>query len=297
MIVLYYKVGIKSVLSSLADFNLLYLIPVILLFLIGLFLSMLNIKILLNGLKRKIGFYFLLKNFLFSWSVALVTPGRLGDFSLALMINKNKKYGDVIGVVLLDKLITIISYLAISLIGLFLIFNLASVGIKIVYIVIPVIIIFMFIILSESGRRLIINLMPKKFSIKFKGFNKSLKILLTKRFGFVALNLLVTILNLIVNTFVYFMIFKGFGYDVGLIYIFIINAMVKIISLIPITFSGIGIRESIGTYLYGSIGIPPHIAGGAYLINLIKIYTFGIIFLYLTKDNVFAQKSNRSLLS
>jgi len=52
-----------------------------------------------------------------------------------------------------------------------------------------------------------------------------------------------------------------------------------IISLIPITINGIGLRETAAVYLYSLLGAKPEVVISAYLVMTVITYVFAIIIL------------------
>jgi uncharacterized protein (TIRG00374 family) len=73
---------------------------------------------------------------------------------------------------------------------------------------------------------------------------------------------------------VFLVIFVSLGQSIGLTQIIIINSIGIIISLIPITPAGLGVREAVAVLLYSRIGVPGEVT--------ITVYLFFAILNYLT---------------
>jgi len=83
--------------------------------------------------------------------------------------------------------------------------------------------------------------------------------------------------KLFIMSIVIWFAFKGFDWDVNLFLILVVNATSIIISLIPITISGLGISQAILVYLFSLVGIPESISISVAI--LLLIINYGIAFL------------------
>src|SRR3989344_2713076 len=96
------------------------------------------------------------------------------------------------------------------------------------------------------------------------------------------------------NALLIILIFKAMGIDVSFLYAILINAVTLIVSLVPLTPNGLGIREAVGTFLFSRVGVPIEATVAMYIIILMMNYTTGIIGtgVYLFHDG--RQKSSKS---
>ena len=109
-------IGLEKITTTLSQMKLIYLIPVITIYLLGFVIGTLNVFILLKGLKLKIRFNKLLKYTIISWSIGLFSPGKVGDFSIIYLLKKERIKPIVsFAVVLVDKIITLLVLLLFTL--------------------------------------------------------------------------------------------------------------------------------------------------------------------------------------
>ena len=231
-----------------------------------------------------------IKLFLMSFSLGLVLPGRAGDLSI-IYFTKEKSFdiGQSTALTIIDKLITLIIFGCIAAIGIFtllsseeLYWGLLATGIAIIG----------GLSLFSSIGRTIIKRIIGKYAEKFKGFNKTFKDLLKYHKDKIAINIFITLLRPIGNALLMIFILKAMGVEVPFTYVVLINAITLIASLIPLTPSGIGIRESIGAFLFTKIGVALEISLSMYLIILMMNYAtaiVGVSYYWLSK------KTNNSL--
>ncbi|MBZ9784462.1 flippase-like domain-containing protein [Pseudomonas sp. REP124] len=66
---------------------------------------------------------------------------------------------------------------------------------------------------------------------------------------------------------VVYLVFRAYGYDIPFMQHLALYPVISILTLIPITIAGFGIREGFFVYFYAMIGVPAHIAVGVSLVN------------------------------
>jgi len=75
----------------------------------------------------------------------------------------------------------------------------------------------------------------------------------------------------IATIFSVYLIFKAYGFDIPLYQHISLYPIISILSMIPITISGFGIREGFFVYFYSQIGVPADVAIGVSLTNYMII--------------------------
>lgn len=68
-----------------------------------------------------------------------------------------------------------------------------------------------------------------------------------------------------------FLIFKAYGYDLPLAQHIALYPIISILAMIPLTVSGLGLREGFFVYFYSFLGVPSEVAVGVSLINYIMV--------------------------
>jgi len=116
-----------------------------------------------------------------------------------------------------------------------------------------------------------------KYAHSFEGFYKTSKNLISNNKDKIYINIIITLLRPLGNTLLIIIIFKAMGINVPFLYTILINAVTLIVSLIPLTPNGLGIREGVGTLLFSTIGVTAEATVAMYVIILLMNYTTGII--------------------
>lgn len=268
------KLNFSEIVSILSRANYLFLLFAILIYIFTFILIAYGLKALFDSIEP-IRFKAWLKYYLITFSFGLILPGQAGTFSLIYFLKRDKfSIGSTTALVIIDKLITLLVFGIISIFGLFSFINTTG-----IYLGILIMCLFLFLglfIFSKTGRN-ILKRMLGKYSVKFANFSSTFKNLVMYNKSQLLINLLITFLRLFFTGLLIVIIFKSLSYDVPLIYTIIISSMTLIVSLIPLTPNGLGIRESAGLLLFNRLGIPFEATLAMYLIILLMNYSCGII--------------------
>ena len=281
---LLYKLDFNEVIKAISGFGIIILFLFILKYLFEALIKAMNVKILFDSIGEKISYFKLFRYFIVSYSLGLFSPGRIGDLALIPMLKKEKiDYGKSILVEVVDKFITVVSLLIFSIYILFLVLPIDD-AVVISFISILAISVIGFAIFSKKIREFAKKYILRKYSGKFRGFSKNLYLLLREKKIVFFINFILTFIDIFGGSVILYFIFLNAGIKVSPFIIASISAAGKIISLIPITLSGLGVRESVIIYFYSILGISPVIIGSIYIVNIFVYYVLaGILVLFLFK--------------
>lgn len=269
---LIYKVGARQIYETMSGINPAYILVYILTAFISLALAAYKLKIVADVI-QKIPFSKMLRYALLSYSTGLFVPGRLGEFIIIKFLkDEGIELPKGTAITLLDKAI-IFTTLTVVVVAGFFIFplgkELAKVARSAVEVVVLLLVISVIILFSM---RFIIKKFFRKYAEKFAGFATTLVYYLRKQKKRVALNYLLTLLKWIITAVGLSALFLGLGQHVSVLNALIVLSIGAIATLIPITFSGIGVRESIAVLLFLQLGVAKEITVAAYAIMLIINY-------------------------
>jgi hypothetical protein len=282
--ILIYKVGVKEIYETLISINLSFLFVVIVVNFIPFFIATLNLKLLIDGIK-KISFFKLLKYYILSWSVGLFVPGRLGEFSLIYFLRKEDiDIGKGTVVAVIDKLITAVTLSFLTIAAFFVFFTAAEV-VKLVGFLFVGFLLFLFFIVTEMGRGLIKKFILRKFADKFKGFSETFFFYFKKKKKVLLINFFLTFIKWVLNAVIISILFLAFGVSIDFYYVLLVTSTTIIISLIPISISGLGVKESAAVLLFGQIGVSASVVVSVFLIFTVISYIFAaFIFSFVKLD-------------
>lgn len=201
-----------------------------------------NIKyknLLLNGFKLQ--------------ALTLIVPGRIGDIGLVYFLRNELKKEITTSFIITDKILTLLVTGVIASIGLAyfyewiygLIFLLALFSIVI------------FIKLLVNKNFYLGNIKASKIinQLYIEGFKNIKKILneMLCDYKNIITNLLFTLSRAILAGISFTLILHWYGTDVSVWYVILVQALAQIVAIIPITFMGIGLVESINIHFIGSL--------------------------------------------
>ncbi|MFH1455583.1 MAG: lysylphosphatidylglycerol synthase transmembrane domain-containing protein [archaeon] len=282
LLILYFilkKVGVTELVNTISQIDIFFLPMALFFFLLTLFLGALNLYFLLcYGLNIKLKFFRILKYSLLSWSFGMFIPGKLGEFSFAYFLKKRKVpvWRSFI-ILTMDKIITLFTLLSLTFIGFYLFLSVNQfLNLLIFFLIFGMIFFYVLIIFKEKNW--LKRFLPKKFALSISQFSNGFFYMLKKRKKLLFLNTGLTFTKWFLSGIFHYFLFLSLGFDLNFGIVFLITAMVTIISLIPISISGLGVRESAAVYLYSLFLIPVYISLGVALIAVTTSYIISILF-------------------
>ena len=285
IIFLLLKLNFSEIVSILARIDYMFLSFAVLVYSFAFIVIAYGLKALFDSIEH-ISFKPWLKYYFITFSLGLILPGQAGQFSLIYFLKRDKfTIGSTTALVIIDKLTTLLVFGIITVLGLFLFLKTKEIYLGILIMCLLILAgIFLF---SNPGRNIMKRILGR-YSVKFANFFGAFKNLIVHNKSKLFINIFITFLRPLFNGLIIFFIFKSLNYDVSLVYAMIISSMTMIVSLIPITPNGLGIREGFGLLLFSKIGIPFEATLAMYLIILLMNYSYGIIgiiyYFYNRKD-------------
>jgi len=276
---LIFKIGLDSIYNAFLQLNIFYLLLIVPIFFIVFILGAINIAILLIPLKHNLKFSNIFKYYSLSWAAGLLTPARLGEFSIIYHFNKHKmSLGSSTAAILLDKITTTLLYILIGLIGIVLFFYNENMKIFLIFLILYLLVFIaaILVFISEKGRNLVKNIFRNRFK-KFTGFSKTMLLYFKKRIDLVIYNVIITIIKTLFMVLTVYWLFLGFGTHISFWLVFCITVLGSIVSFLPISISGLGVRESLVIVLYANVGVPASIVFSNYLITNTMNYVFALL--------------------
>ena len=280
--ILVYKIGFKNIFSKIISIHPLFILLVLFIFLLSLIIGALNLYVLLFPLKKKIPFTKIIHYSILSWSFGLFIPGKIGEFSLIPLLKKEGiPIGQGTAISIIDKLITLITLSIFSVIGFFIFFDIKT-ALTLFLILASLTLILVFLLTSHKIRNLIKKHILRKISLKFKGFSNLFSYYLKKQKAILCLNFILTFLKWFVTSFTLYILFLTYNQNISWMIIFLVNSMLTIISLIPISISGLGVRESAAVVIYSFLNIDSTIVMSTHLIPVIISYSIATLIIFLS---------------
>ena len=175
------RIGFDIILNALSQANYLILFLIFPLKIIALTLNTININIFLKGIKKKIKFWKLFVSSNLAWSMGLILPGRLGELTLIYFLNQHEvNIGESTAITILDKISTFIIFSILSFLGIIKYFSL-TIAIRFGIIILLIFILSLFIITNNKTRKIVKMRFLKSYSYIFTGFNRSFRLILSKK--------------------------------------------------------------------------------------------------------------------
>jgi len=277
---LLYFVGFKKIYESLVIFNYRLLPLILVFFFLFMIISVYNVKILINPIKR-VSFNEVMKYFFVGWTYSLFLPLKVGEFSLAYFLKYKVGMGKTCAAVLMDKVITFFFTFIIAIIGVCVIFN-GFIALKVLLLFLVLFVMFIFI-MSEKARLFIRKYVLKKYSKRLKGFSSTFFSYFKENKRYLFLNSFLTLIKIGVTAIFGYFIFLSLGLRINPLIIAFVSSLEILSVFIPLTVNGLGIKQGIGLYAYSLIGVGSSIVAARYVIGLIIRYGFGLLVMLFVK--------------
>jgi glycosyltransferase 2 family protein len=282
LLILFTNIEINQVLRVIASFSLPLILLALSVILFSLVLGAFTFKILLHPLRTKISFGKIFHYSIISWSAGLFVPGKIGELSLIPLLKKEGvSLGEASAITLLDKVITLIVLSFFSIIGFFLFLEEQTTLFLSALLIISILIIF-FLMMNQTFQNFLKKKLLKKFSKELEDFYKHTSLFFKKEKTLLLLNFIVTFLKWYLISLIFYIFFISLNQDISLFSVFLINSILIIITLIPISIGGLGVRESAAVLLYSKMSIPPELTLGIHILMVVITYLVGGIILLLS---------------
>ncbi len=284
--ILFYKVGFKEVYENLMMVNPLYLILMIFVFFMGFLIASVSIKILLLPLKvRRLGLKKLVWYSMLTYAISRFIPGRIGDLSLVYFLKKEDiPIGKASAIVLMDRIIVFFVHFILASFGFFIFFP-SIVAIRLTCISILIFVVLIFLIIWKKGRDIVKKYILRKYSNMFAGFYRTFSSYFKYYKHLLLVNIILAFVKIFFFGLVIYLAFFAINQqiNVSILTIMVISSITNLLSLIPITLSGLGVRETSAVFMFSGLGILPEFTMSAYLILLfIRYISSGILLLAWT---------------
>jgi len=288
VIIIYFIVqyiGWQNIFESLKTFNLWYLIPAGVFLFLNYIFNALNLYTLLNMDQQCVGFLHVLRVYAITIGISLFLPGVIGQASMILLFKRNtKSFGKGTGVFILDRIWVLLVVLVGASLSAFIF--IPQEALYFIIVCAFLIVLFVLFFATSFGNkilfRLITFLCPKKLYLKLGNVFGVLQNYPTNKLVILK-NVLFSIARWACRVLWVFFIIMGFGVYLSPFMIYSVCAWEALLSMIPITFSGLGIKEGVGLFLYEKLGVSVSVIGGVYFIINLFVYVVGAAVLVLLK--------------
>lgn len=290
--ILVIKIDIRDVVHALTQFKLWFFIPLTILSACQFLLGAYGIHLLLHAVKSGLSFRDVLRYYLLSSAVGTIMPGKVGELSLVYFLKKRgRPAGEVAALVVIDLLITIAALIAFAGVGLLLFLDLRT-ALQIAGISVFGLLTALVLLTSQRAHKLLRAILPAWITHNMKGFSKTVRELWNNQKRYLGYNLLTTILKWIFTFTSFYVAFSGMGARLPLIS-FLLLAVVMLLSFVPITISGLGVREAAGVYLFTKVGGAPAVVLSVFLLMVFLKYLSALFILFGVSERAFGWIGSR----
>jgi len=257
------RLDLTELLILLSDINPFYLVPALILYIPLLIIKAWRWQLLM----RSEGIKYSLKDATFMYGAAMyisaLTPGRLGDFTKVIYLKEdNYSFGKSFATVLLDRLFDLVSLLLLGYAGMLLFITLFEKTIIILsFILVGTLILGAFFVCKKDLSIRILeyissHFIPEKYRDNaknwFSDFYTAIRRLNTRQ---LALPTFITLSGWVIYFFTMYLLAISIDIDIPILYLVTCVSISAVITLIPISISGIGTRDATLIILFSYLGL------------------------------------------
>ncbi len=144
--------------------------------------------------------------------------------------------------------------------------------------------IIMLLLLYEKPKGIFKKLVSEKIRNKFSGFSSSIKSVFKDGYWKICIAISLKFLCVLFLSSVVFLIMKSRGISVFFIEILLLMNIAELISRVPLTMGGFGVREGSAVFLFSTIGIAADVTVAAYLFYYVIMYSsIALSLIFLTR--------------
>jgi len=282
LLVLFRKIDFKGMLRVIARLNPLYFTSAIVIFLIIYLLVFYRWKMLLDTRKAGLSSLRVFSSFSGGLFFNLFTPSTIGgDLSRSIDLGAHtKRYGVIAATVLLDRLSGFAGLVTVAIISLIFGHRLISdFSVYATVLLMAFLLIGVFLILFNQGIYERLNRSVSKRGKLWENFKKlHSEIYFFRRHRAVLYaNLGCSILiQAGASLFSYFLL-RSLNTRISIIYPFVFNPVITVITTLPISIGGLGLRDASSIFFYSKAGVAKDVALAQSLLNFALIVSFGLI--------------------
>lgn len=272
---------------TLSNANFFWVFLTLVLRIIPVILAGLNYSILLTPLGKTIPASILLRYYYSTWAVASVAPAKLGELWMVVLLKKKQgiDYGLGLAVFFVNKVISLCVVLVLSLGGFYLYFGLEK------FLIATLTCIFgtsvaLTLLARQDFRSLIKKYILKSYAEHFDGFSHYTFRLLQSAPSAIAINFLLTLLQWLINFYTAYLLFFAFNYTVEYYQVVFVFSAVAILTMLPVTIAGFGVREGLGTLLFHTLGVPVVIGLNVFITRNIQKYVLALFCYWQARRNL-----------
>lgn len=269
---LVYRTGVQDVFSIIKSTSPLAFLIIAMGYLLNALLNSLSFSLILSLIGASARFSSIFLSFIKSWGIGSVLPGKVGDLSIVYFLKKEKVNArDSSAMYAIDKMVVLLFFLIIAMITARLFLPLNAFYLLACFLFIAIVGFLLFIKFGKAVIRKVFG----KYAPYIESFHANIQLVTKKPLLLLAL-FVISSLRWLILSFSMWILLSMANEHVSFAYVFIFSVTANILALLPVTVSGIGLKEAAFVYLYALIG-----ASTSIVLAVSIVYSFVTIILAL----------------
>lgn len=280
--VILWRINLREFFRVLSQINIWYFLFALVLVFPLLFIKSIRWNLLLKGqgISYKLSETYII--YMSSLYMGFITPGRLGEFIKAFYVKQDKGISVSRGMsgVLTDRLFDMYLLLLVGVIGLWKFNVLGQLSLTYLFLLILLIIMPIFILnkrfmkkpMNLLYRLTLIKRYEEKIKSRFNDFFDGINELINPR---LISAFFLTFLGYLLFFFQCYLLLNSLGISINFLDITLMMGLSNLISLMPLSISGLGTRDAVLIYFFSLLGFNPELAVSYSFLVFLNFFVFG----------------------
>lgn len=288
---LVYKIGAQDVFGIIKSTSPLVFLIIAAGYLLNALLNSGSFYLILSSLGVSANYKGICLSFVKSWGIGSVLPGKVGDLSVVYFLKKkgiNAK--DSSAMYAIDKMVVLLFFLIIAMITAKLFLPLNAFYLLMAFLLILIAAFFIFL---QYGGALIKKVFGK-YSSYIEAFHSNI-CLIAKKPLLILILFIISSLRWLVLSFSMWLLLMMANEHVSFAYVFLFSVTANILALLPVTVSGIGLKEAAFVYLYGLIGAQTSIVLAVSIVYSFVTIVLALIAVLFVWEEIISARRKRAV--
>lgn len=280
---LVYKAGVQDVFSIVKSTSPLAFVIIAAGYLLNALLNSASFYLILSSIGASAKYKGIFLSFIKSWGIGSVLPGKVGDLSIVYFLKKEKvKAMDSSAMYFIDKMVVLLFFVIIAMITAWLLLPVNTFYLLLAFLLVASFAFFMFLRFGKAAIRKFFG----KYAHYIEAFHNNIKLAAKKPLLLFVL-FLISSLRWLVLSFSMWLLLSMAGEPVSFGYVFLFSVTANILALLPVTVSGIGLKEAAFVYLYALVGASTSIVLAVSIVYSFTTIVLALLAVVLASEEVF----------
>lgn len=288
-----YRIGIQDVFSIIKSTSPLAFLIIAVGYLLNALLNSASFSLILSSIGASAKYKGIFLSFIKSWGIGSILPGKFGDLSVVYFLKKQGvKAKDSSAMYAIDKMVVFLFFVIIAMVTAKLFLPSNALYILAAFLFVAVV---GFLLFLKFGKAVIGKIFGK-YTHYIEAFHGNIQLAAKKPLLLFVL-FVISALRWIVLSFSMWLLLSMANEHVLFIYVFLFSVTANILALLPVTISGIGLKEAAFVYLYALVGASTSIVLAVSIVYSLTTIILALLAVIFGWEEIIRKKDKKEITS